>query len=40
MSSTPMLKVERLDAWYDRSHVVQGLGFEVGRGEIVRPSWG
>ena len=30
-----MLQVDRLDAWYDRSHVVQGLGFEVGRGEIV-----
>ena len=30
-----MLKVEKLDAWYDRSHVVQGLNFEVRQGEIV-----
>ncbi|MEO7116621.1 MAG: ABC transporter ATP-binding protein [Caldimonas sp.] len=30
-----MLKVSALDAWYDRSHVVQGLDFEVGAGEIV-----
>jgi branched-chain amino acid transport system ATP-binding protein len=30
-----MLKVEKLDAWYDRSHVVQGLSFEVKHGEIV-----
>ena len=30
-----MLKVEQLNAWYDHSHVVQGLSFEVGRGEIV-----
>jgi branched-chain amino acid transport system ATP-binding protein len=30
-----MLRVEQLDAWYDRSHVVQGLSFEVRAGEIV-----
>jgi branched-chain amino acid transport system ATP-binding protein len=30
-----MLKVQGLDAWYDRSHVVQDLGFEVRKGEIV-----
>jgi branched-chain amino acid transport system ATP-binding protein len=30
-----MLKVEKLNAWYDHSHVVQGLDFEVRRGEIV-----
>ena len=30
-----MLKVENLDAWYDRSHVVQGLSFDVRPGEIV-----
>ncbi|MBC7938312.1 MAG: ABC transporter ATP-binding protein [Chitinophagaceae bacterium] len=30
-----MLKVENLGAWYDRSHVVQGLNFEVRQGEIV-----
>mgnify|MGYP000606091738 CR=1 FL=1 len=30
-----MLKVSQLDVWYDRSHVVQGLDFEVRTGEIV-----
>ena len=30
-----MLEVNGLDAWYDRSHVVQGLRFEVKAGEIV-----
>jgi branched-chain amino acid transport system ATP-binding protein len=30
-----MLKVEQLNAWYDHSHVIQGLSFEVLRGEIV-----
>ena len=30
-----MLKVEQLNAWYDHSHVIQGLSFEVDRGEIV-----
>jgi branched-chain amino acid transport system ATP-binding protein len=30
-----MLQVEKLDAWYDRSHVVQDLTFEVRQGEIV-----
>ena len=30
-----MLKVEQLNAWYDHSHVVQGIDFEVQRGEIV-----
>jgi branched-chain amino acid transport system ATP-binding protein len=30
-----MLKVEQLNAWYDHSHVVQGLNFEVHPGEIV-----
>jgi branched-chain amino acid transport system ATP-binding protein len=33
--SKVLLKVEGLDAWYDRSHVVQGLSFEVRAGEIV-----
>ena len=32
---TPMLEVDGLDAWYDRSHVVQGLRFHVDAGEIV-----
>jgi branched-chain amino acid transport system ATP-binding protein len=30
-----MLKVQKLDVWYDRSHVVQGLELEVKTGEIV-----
>ncbi|MEQ1685877.1 MAG: ABC transporter ATP-binding protein [Burkholderiaceae bacterium] len=30
-----MLIVERLNAWYDRSHVVQDVSFEVHAGEIV-----
>ena len=30
-----MLKVDQLNAWYDHSHVIQGLSFEVQRGEIV-----
>jgi branched-chain amino acid transport system ATP-binding protein len=30
-----MLKVEQLNAWYDHSHVIQGLSFEVRQGEIV-----
>ena len=30
-----MLKVDQLNAWYDHSHVIQGLSFEVHRGEIV-----
>jgi branched-chain amino acid transport system ATP-binding protein len=31
----PLLRVEQLNAWYDRSHVVQGVSFEVRAGEIV-----
>ena len=30
-----MLRVQGLNAWYDTSHVVQGLDFEVRTGEIV-----
>ena len=30
-----MLKVQQLNAWYDHSHVVQGINFEVNAGEIV-----
>ena len=30
-----MLQVEKLNAWYDRSHVVQDITFEVKAGEIV-----
>ncbi len=31
----PLLQVDQLDAWYDRSHVVQGLSLVVYPGEIV-----
>ena len=34
-ANTPLLQVESLDAWYDRSHVVQDLSFHVNAGEIV-----
>jgi len=30
-----MLRVENLNAWYDRSHVLQGVSLEVHHGEIV-----
>ncbi len=30
-----LLDVRNLDAWYDRSHVVQGLSLQVHQGEIV-----
>jgi branched-chain amino acid transport system ATP-binding protein len=30
-----MLTIKNLNAWYDRSHVVQDVGLEVGKGEIV-----
>jgi branched-chain amino acid transport system ATP-binding protein len=30
-----MLSVQDLNAWYDRSHVVQSISFTVGQGEIV-----
>jgi branched-chain amino acid transport system ATP-binding protein len=30
-----MLDVQDLQAWYDHSHVIQGLSFQVGAGEIV-----
>jgi len=30
-----MLRVSRLEAWYDRSHVLQGVDLEVRDGEIV-----
>ena len=32
---TPMLDVQDLQAWYDHSHVIQGLSFQVGAGEII-----
>jgi branched-chain amino acid transport system ATP-binding protein len=30
-----MLRVENLNAWYDRSHILQGVSLEVKKGEIV-----
>lgn len=30
-----MLKVRGLNAWYGKSHILQGVDFEVGKGEIV-----
>ncbi len=33
--SPPLLQVRELSAWYDRSHVVQGIDLEVHQGEIV-----
>ncbi|NLD54349.1 MAG: ATP-binding cassette domain-containing protein, partial [Burkholderiaceae bacterium] len=30
-----MLDVQDLHAWYDHSHVIQGLSFQVAPGEIV-----
>ncbi len=35
MSATPLLDVKQLNAWYDRSHVVQDVSFHVHAGEIV-----
>ena len=33
--SAPLLKVENLNAWYGRSHVIQGVSLVVNAGEIV-----
>ena len=30
-----LLKVDGLEAWYGESHVLHGVGFEIGRGELV-----
>jgi branched-chain amino acid transport system ATP-binding protein len=35
MQTTPLLEVQDLNAWYDRSHVVQNVSFHVNAGEIV-----
>ncbi len=35
VSAVSMLKVDKLNAWYDRSHVVQDLTFHVDAGEVV-----
>lgn len=33
--ATPLLKVERLEAWYGESHVLHGVAFDVKPGEVV-----
>jgi branched-chain amino acid transport system ATP-binding protein len=35
MTRQPILSVEKLNAWYDRSHVLQGVSFHVMPGEVV-----
>jgi branched-chain amino acid transport system ATP-binding protein len=30
-----LLKIEGLHAWYGESHILHGVGFEIGRGELV-----
>ncbi len=30
-----MLKLEKLQAWYGRSHILQGIDLEVNKGELV-----
>ncbi len=34
-AAAPLLKVERLEAWYGESHVLHGINFEVRPGEVV-----
>jgi branched-chain amino acid transport system ATP-binding protein len=33
--SEPLLKIERLDAYYGKSHILQGVDMNVGHGELV-----
>ena len=33
--NVPLLKVAGLQAWYGESHILHGVGFEIGRGELV-----
>jgi branched-chain amino acid transport system ATP-binding protein len=35
LSKVPLLKVDDLQAWYGESHILHGVGFEIGRGELV-----
>ena len=30
-----LLKVAALEAWYGESHILHGVDFEIGRGELV-----
>jgi branched-chain amino acid transport system ATP-binding protein len=34
-ASTPLLSVSDLHAWYGESHILHGVNFDVGRGEVV-----
>lgn len=34
-SSTPLLQVEGLNAWYGAAHILHGVSLTVGRGEVV-----
>ena len=34
-ATAPLLKVEKLEAWYGESHVLHGVNFEVHPGEVV-----
>jgi branched-chain amino acid transport system ATP-binding protein len=31
----PLLKVDGLQAWYGESHILHGVGFQIGKGELV-----
>ena len=35
MSDAPMFQVKNLEAWYGESHVLHGVEFSVGEGEVV-----
>ncbi|HJV80001.1 ABC transporter ATP-binding protein [Noviherbaspirillum sp.] len=35
VTASPLLKVDRLNAWYGESHVLHGMNFEVRPGEVV-----
>jgi branched-chain amino acid transport system ATP-binding protein len=34
-SSTPILSVQNLEAWYGESHILHGINFQVNAGEVV-----
>ncbi|CAN5895382.1 ABC transporter ATP-binding protein [soil metagenome] len=35
LTKDPLLKVDSLQAWYGESHILHGVGFEIGKGELV-----
>jgi branched-chain amino acid transport system ATP-binding protein len=35
VAAPPLLEVRDLHAWYGESHVLHGVSFEVGEGEVV-----